>query len=351
MSKKDTFVFNAKWYDVIKVYPAETRLEVIEAILCYASTGEVPQLGAVANVAFGFIKMEMDYNAARYDAIVERRRAAGRKSAMVKSQAKAASVNSVEQNQQSSTQPTSVNHNDNDNDNDNENVNDNDSKIEKENVVKEIFESEDCACGAVPVEFEEFRKAYPGRKNAAEVEFDNLKTRFPEQWQQIVPLLKPALERMMSWRTRAKAAGAFVPQFKNLRTWINQQCWTEEYPEIAEAAAGGDRLQGDGAVRQFTTPRRGVAPGVDPVKEEERRRRNAEADALDALRVRYERRVRPSDRHLINFNQYRYLHFDTATDDHLAETIRQMRRGVLRLPSDVREMFGFTHDFKPLKGA
>ena len=30
MSKKDTFVFNAKWYDVIKVYPAETRLEVIE---------------------------------------------------------------------------------------------------------------------------------------------------------------------------------------------------------------------------------------------------------------------------------------------------------------------------------
>ena len=61
--------------------------------------------------------------------------------------------------------------------------------------------------------------------------------------------------------------------------------------------------------------------------------------------------MRPSDRHLINFNQYRYLHFDTATDDHLAETIRQMRRGVLRLPSDVREMFGFTHDFKPLKGA
>ena len=348
MSKKDTFVFNVKWYDVIKVYPAETRLEVIEAILCYASTGEVPQLGAVANVAFGFIKMEMDYNAARYDAIVERRRAAGRKGAMVTNAkhnpAKAANAGIAEQNRQSSA---NVGHND----NDNENVNDNDSKIEKENVVKEIFESDDCACGAVPVEFEEFRKAYPGRKNAAEVEFDNLKTRFPEQWQQIVPLLKPALERMMSWRTRAKAAGVFVPQFKNLRTWINQQCWTEEYPEIAEAAAGGDRLQGDGAVRQFTTSRSGVAPGVDPVKEEERRRRNAEADALDALRVRYERRVRPSDRHLINFNQYRYLHFDTATDDHLAETIRQMRRGVLRLPSDVREMFGFTHDFKPLKGA
>ncbi|MDE7468202.1 MAG: hypothetical protein K2M61_07590, partial [Muribaculaceae bacterium] len=116
MCEKNTFVFNVRWYDVLKTFPAETRLEVIEAIMCYASTGEVPELGPVAYAAFAFIKMEMDYNTERYNAVVERRRAAGRKSAMVRSKAKAASVGYVEQNQQSSTQPTSVNHNDNDND-------------------------------------------------------------------------------------------------------------------------------------------------------------------------------------------------------------------------------------------
>ena len=150
MCEKNTFVFNVRWYDVLKTFPAETRLEVIEAIMCYASTGEVPELGPVAYAAFAFIKMEMDYNTERYNAVVERRRAAGRKGAMVANAkynpAKAANAGIAEQNRQSSA---NVGHNDNDNDN----VNDNDSKIEKEKIEKEIFESGDCACGAASVEF------------------------------------------------------------------------------------------------------------------------------------------------------------------------------------------------------
>ena len=146
MCEKNTFVFNVRWYDVLKTFPAETRLEVIEAIMCYASTGEVPELGPVAYAAFAFIKMEMDYNTERYNAVVERRRAAGRKGAMVTNAkynpAKAANAGIAEQNRQSSA---NVGHND--------NVNDNDSKIEKEKIEKEIFESDDCACGAASVEF------------------------------------------------------------------------------------------------------------------------------------------------------------------------------------------------------
>ena len=371
MSKNNTFVFNLEWYEVLKDYPKEIRFEVYEAIMWYASSGTLPKLGPLANMAFSFIRKEMDYNRDRYDSIVERRKEAGRRSAIAKQSqagdaapeqnqqvlanstsvgvveqnqqvlANSTSVPFVEHNQQVLAKPTSVSYNDNVNVNDN--VNDN--EIEKEKIEKEIFECQDSASGIsaplssgvdssdVPDAFESFRRAYPGRKAGAQVEFDNFKSKYPRQWPQIIPKLMPALQRLMHWRSQAQAAGQFVPQFKNLRTWINQQCWTEEFPDIPAPPK--------------SSPDKSI-PAVDPLKDEERRRRNAEADALDALRVQYERRIPPPDRRLINFNQYRYLHFDTVDDAQLAATLTEIRQGTRRLPTDVREMFGFTHDFKPI---
>ena len=353
MSKNNTFVFNLEWYEVLKDYPKEIRFEVYEAIMWYASSGTLPKLGPLANMAFSFIRKEMDYNRDRYDSIVERRKEAGRRSAIAKQSqagdaapeqnqqvlANSTSVGVVEQNQQVLAKPTSVSYNDNVNDN----VNDN--EIEKEKIEKEIFECQDSASGIsaplssgvdssdVPDAFESFRRAYPGRKAGAQVEFDNFKSKYPRQWPQIIPKLMPALQRLLTWRNKAQAAGQFVPQFKNLRTWINQQCWTEEFPDIPAPPK--------------SSPDKSI-PAVDPLKDEERRRRNAEADALDALRVQYERRIPLPDRHLINFNQYRYLHFDTVDDAQLADTISKLRQGQLTIPTDVREMFGFTHDFNPI---
>lgn len=85
---------------------------------------------------------------------------------------------------------------------------------------------------ALEQQFEEFRRAYPGNKRGFAAEFGNFKKKYPKHWREYIPMLKPALTRLMEWRERATAAGQFVPNYKNLQTWLNQQCWTEELPEI-----------------------------------------------------------------------------------------------------------------------
>lgn len=80
--------------------------------------------------------------------------------------------------------------------------------------------------------FEDFRKAYPGNKRGHDTEFTNFKKKNPKTWQSIVPLLMPALERMLEWRNAAQKAGKFVPGHANLSTWINQSRWQTEYEVI-----------------------------------------------------------------------------------------------------------------------
>jgi hypothetical protein len=79
--------------------------------------------------------------------------------------------------------------------------------------------------------FEEFRKIYPGKKRGLEPEFDNYKKRLNGEHETTVKLLLPALQKEMADREQRFRAGKFVPEWKNLQTWINQQCWTQEFPE------------------------------------------------------------------------------------------------------------------------
>lgn len=85
-------------------------------------------------------------------------------------------------------------------------------------------------------QFEEFRKAYKGRKRGHKEEFENFKKKNPD-WREIVPLLMPALQRLEDYNAAAKAAGEWVPQWANLQTWINQRRWTEELPTMAAAGS------------------------------------------------------------------------------------------------------------------
>lgn len=79
--------------------------------------------------------------------------------------------------------------------------------------------------------FEEFRKAYKGKKRGLTTEFENFKKKYPKSWKEVLPLLMPALQREDEHRKAAKAAGEFVPQWAMLQTWINQSRWEMEYPE------------------------------------------------------------------------------------------------------------------------
>lgn len=85
-------------------------------------------------------------------------------------------------------------------------------------------------------EFEEFRKAYPGRKRGHKEEFENFKKKNPD-WREIIPLLLPAVQRLEEYNKAEQAAGRWVSQWPHLQTWLNQRRWTEELPEISTPAS------------------------------------------------------------------------------------------------------------------
>ncbi len=74
--------------------------------------------------------------------------------------------------------------------------------------------------------FDIFRKLYPGKKRGLDPEFENFKKKY-KNWRDILPLLKPAAENQIALRAKIKD-GEWQPSWKNLQTWINNQCWTEE---------------------------------------------------------------------------------------------------------------------------
>ena len=81
--------------------------------------------------------------------------------------------------------------------------------------------------------FNEARKAYGGSKNGLENELANFiyRSKKPMRGQprydidKTVNLLLPAIEAQTAER---KQSQGFVPPWKNFKTWINGQCWTQE---------------------------------------------------------------------------------------------------------------------------
>lgn len=78
--KKNSFVFFYSWRDALSECPSEVRLEVYESIIEYAKSGTLPRLKPMAQMAFNFIKVEIDRNNEKYSEMVEKRREAGKKS-------------------------------------------------------------------------------------------------------------------------------------------------------------------------------------------------------------------------------------------------------------------------------
>ena len=84
----------------------------------------------------------------------------------------------------------------------------------------------------ISVIFDLFRTEYPGTKRGLKTELENfLKKNNPET----VELLLPALNKEKQHHETLKETGQFVPQWKNLSTWINQRCWEQEFPQIKPA--------------------------------------------------------------------------------------------------------------------
>lgn len=97
-----------------------------------------------------------------------------------------------------------------------------------------------------------FYKAYPGTKLGEVKQYEVFRTKYKKagKWRVILPTLMTELQRQLLEREqiaraieKAKLHGEktslFIPAWKNLSTYINQQGWTEVMPVPAEVAAPG----------------------------------------------------------------------------------------------------------------
>lgn len=112
------------------------------------------------------------------------------------------------------------------NNNNNHLLTNNINKEKKETKKKKVFNE-------FEQQFEDFRKYYPGIKRGFQIEFDNFKKKHPD-WKEILPLLIPAVDRLIAYREQCRARGQFVAEYPHLQTWLNQSRWEIEYPEVTE---------------------------------------------------------------------------------------------------------------------
>lgn len=100
------------------------------------------------------------------------------------------------------------------------------------------------------LEFEAFRKAYPGTRRGADVEWKAFCAKAsPED----VALLMPALLREKAHKEECARVGAFCPQWANLSTWINQRRWTMEFaaPVAPQARKTSEEIENDKKARML----------------------------------------------------------------------------------------------------
>ena len=93
--------------------------------------------------------------------------------------------------------------------------------------------------------FEVARKLYPGKKVGFTREFANFEKRstkptpdgIPFTIDEVIPLLKPAIEYQIRYRAWCKEQNKWMAEWKNFQTWINKGCWEEEFPDFNDTVA------------------------------------------------------------------------------------------------------------------
>lgn len=206
------------------------QLEAYNSICAYAFEGVMPTDPMTAAVT-ALMRSAIDRDNKKWEKVREKRRAAiqsrwDRQKAVTDFQKNTNDTNvftSIQVEQTNTTDTVNVN------DNVNVNVNVIKEKNKKENK-KEV-----CEYSELEQQFEEFRKAYPGRKRGHDTELDAFKRKF-KNWAEIIPLLMPALQRLIAYNEATKAAGQWAASYANLSTWLFQARWEEELPEVVATA-------------------------------------------------------------------------------------------------------------------
>lgn len=115
MGERNSFIFFFSWAKVLNRCTKEVRLEVYDSVVRYAESGTLPELKPMAQMAFEFIKEDIDRNNEKYDTTIESRREAGKKGAETRWQNIAKMANANFANSKNGKNGYNVNVNDNDN--------------------------------------------------------------------------------------------------------------------------------------------------------------------------------------------------------------------------------------------
>lgn len=135
-------IFYASWKEALQGLPDSVRLEVYEAAIDFAMSGEEPALTGTAALAFSFIRQDIIRDIQKYERICERNRANGRKGGAPignRNASKAENDETIQNNPNNPLGAKTTQNNPNDNEDDNDNVNDNDStkRIVSDDTIRE----------------------------------------------------------------------------------------------------------------------------------------------------------------------------------------------------------------------
>lgn len=128
---RNSFVMYTDYLPQIMMLDMEQRGLLLTAVMAYVSDSDMPELDAVTNMCFGFIRSNLDKDADKYEKVVEARREAGKQGGRPKANGfseKAKKANGLFEKQTKAKKA--------DNDNDNDSENDNENVSEKETSPK-----------------------------------------------------------------------------------------------------------------------------------------------------------------------------------------------------------------------
>lgn len=122
--KKNSFVMYTDYMYHVNLLSMEQRGYLFTAIMCYAAEKELPEMDGMTQMAFSFIKSQMDRDMEKYERTVSKRREAGKLGGRPPAKAngfseKAKKANGFSEKQMKAKKPDTENVNDNDTENDN----------------------------------------------------------------------------------------------------------------------------------------------------------------------------------------------------------------------------------------
>nr|DAL02865.1 MAG TPA: putative replisome organizer protein [Caudoviricetes sp.] len=259
---KDNFIFYRQWWESIRELEPEQQSIAYDALMKFAFDGVEPT-DSVARALTAMMRSTIKRDLEKYERVCERNRANGKRGGAPKGNKNARRNNDNPESNDNPKQPKTTH------------SVVLDAKPEIAEIIPDVVAEHEPSEPVIVISesppesqtelermFDDFRRMYPGTKRGFKTEFDNFKRKNPKHWREIIPQLTPALQRLMDWHERARAAGQFVPNYKNLATWLNQQCWTEELPEIQTPITprnNGTNTINNGNTERFADNQIGIA--------------------------------------------------------------------------------------------